>query len=183
MSYSPPDTNWHTHEYGTHQEYPHDLRCLCGGIAAASAAWPTANVALYLPVYIRAPVVVKQIWWENGSTVTGSTSADMAIYNEAGERLVETGVVTQATVDVPQVTNITDLPLAPGRYWLGLVLSNNTSTIRRWTLATDVGNVNKWFNIGQETVTAAQLPTTMTPVACTSVYIPLMGLDFIGIAM
>ncbi len=149
-----------------------------GAGAPASAVWPTALLAIFVPLYVQAPITAQQIWWDNGATITGSTSIECAVYNEAGTtKLITSGVVTHAGVSIPQAVTITGGYYLPrGRYWIGLVCANGTSTFLRFTNAAAVTNLQKLVGTSEQAMGAAALPATITFGTAAQAYIPVMGL-------
>jgi hypothetical protein len=176
MTYGPPDLEWHMPSVGPIYQNEAELRGIFAG-TNASAAWPAANVALYIPIYVRKVVTVYALFWVNGSTVAGN--ACLGLYNEAGQRIAQTGVVAQATASVPQQPSITAFQLAPGRYWAGLASTSITATFRAWNAGVTT-DATKWLGVGEEAVTAGQVPASMTPVASARNYLPLVGLRVIS---
>lgn len=102
-----------------------------GGTAAASGTYPTGNKAFYTPFLVFEPCVVKQIFFENSSAVSGNV--DVGIYDQEGNRLVSSGSTAHAGTITEQVINITDTYLDRGLYYLGFALDNVTGQIFRFT--------------------------------------------------
>jgi hypothetical protein len=105
-----------------------------GGLTArVSAAWGTANLALFVPVPCNGPFKIKRVAWENGSTASGNV--DMGVYTAEGKLVVSSGSTAQGTVNVQQVVDVTDTDIPPGLYYLALALSSATGTISgpAWT--------------------------------------------------
>lgn len=138
-----------------------------------TAVWPSANRAIFLPVEIAVPRLVKQLAWLNGAAVSGNV--DAGIYDLAGNRIVSVGGVAQTGTTTIQIADITDTMLRPGVYFLALVLDNTTGAIRRInTIGTNfmrVGGI-------QQASTAYPLPSTVTLANPASAYVPLMALAF-----
>ncbi len=160
-------------------ETSHDyaLDCLGAGVPA-SATWPTANLAIFVPIYVSAGTTVQQIYWVNGATVTASTTVECALYNEAGTtKLITSGAIIQATISVPQATTITGGYYLPrGRYWLGLVCGNNTSTFWRYSNAAAMTNMQKMIGTSEQAMGSTALPAAITFGTAAQAYIPVMGL-------
>lgn len=138
--------------------------------AHTSVAWPAANRALLVPLYITEPSTVVKLWWMNGAAVSGNV--DIGIYRVSDlSRIVSSGSTAQAGTSALQEVDITDTPLAPGTYYLGLACDNTTATFIR------LFNDLRWcraFGVVQQT-SAFPLPATAVPEACASAYVPLMG--------
>jgi hypothetical protein len=144
-----------------------------GGVTgAASAVWPTANLAIYVPFTLAIPGRVRQLGLFNGTVVSGNF--DVGIYRYDGTRLISTGSTAQAGTSALQfVAAALDLP--PGRYYLGLALDNITATVFRqsqWTAA-----MLEALGVGQQ-ASAFPLPATMTPVAPTNTNLPVAFAQF-----
>jgi len=92
----------------------------------ASRAWGTANRAIYLPVIVRSRVIVKKLWYGNGTTATGNW--DLGLYDHAGVRLLSKGSTAKATTDGQIVWDCTDTVIGPGIYYLGLASDSTTDT-------------------------------------------------------
>ncbi len=181
MTYSSPNLDWNHVSVGVGHEHHLETRIFFSG-STASAAWPANNLCLYLPIYIYKSLVVYSLWWLNGATVSGN--ACMGLYDENGNRITETTVVAQAGTSAPQEPSITSFQLAPGRYFVGLALSSTVGTVRFWnTQSASQTEANKWLGMGEETVTAAQVPTTMNPSASARGLIPILGLRTVSQAL
>jgi hypothetical protein len=90
--------------------------------AASSTAWPSANLAIYVPVRVPRPCIVKKLALANGAGVAGNF--DIGIYTSAGSRLVSTGSTAQTGVSTEQVVATTDTLLSVGLYYLATCLSS-----------------------------------------------------------
>src|SRR5690349_9987725 len=73
-----------------------------GGLTSsfASAAWPSANLAIYVPISIRYAYQVNRVFWYNGGTASGNV--DLAIYNDSLSRLWSVAVDTNSGSAVAQ---------------------------------------------------------------------------------
>jgi hypothetical protein len=98
----------------------------CAAVGAASATWPTANKAIFVPFILARSFTVVQIGFFNGSAVSGNV--DVGIYDEAGTRLVSSGSTAQSGTDAVQAFNTTDITLGPGRYYMAAAMDNTTGT-------------------------------------------------------
>lgn len=102
------------------------------GIATpASAVWPTANTAIYVPLNLPTGYLVKRLWCLNGGTAAGNI--DIGIYDAAGNRLTSSGAVAQAGTNAIQHFDITDYLLAPGSYYMAMSCSLGTATVWKST--------------------------------------------------
>lgn len=139
-------------------------------LTAASAAWPSANRAVYIPFMIGAPVTIAQMFIHNGATVSGNI--DIGIFEESGRRLVNSGATAQSGTSVLQLFNIADTLLHPGRYYMAISIDNATATLLGHTIA---GTAQKAFGV-LEQASAFSLPTLATFAASTQSFVPLVGM-------
>lgn len=94
-----------------------------------SAAWGSANQALFFPITIQTPAIAYQLWLWNGGTVSGNF--DIGLYDENGTRLVSSGATAQSGITSIQLVDIADTVLPAGTTWLAIVLNNTTGTTLR----------------------------------------------------
>lgn len=137
----------------------------------AAAAWPAANLAIYVPFVLDRQAVAAQMFWENGA-VAGTT--DVGIYDEQGTRLVSLGATTNA--GTVQLGNIADTTLPPGVYYMaGLASTATTQTY--WSGAIGVPMLRA-AGVRSQAVGAAALPATATFAAMANGYLPFVGVAF-----
>jgi hypothetical protein len=137
------------------------------GISGGGAAWPAANRAIYVPIVLPQPALLARFMVAGNST-TGND--DVGIYTQSGSLIISTGSVACAAS--LQYHNVTDTPLGPGRYYLALSHNNTGSHVR--TGGSTLLPMVRMAGVLQET-SAFGLPSTMTPEAAASVYVPLFG--------
>jgi len=87
------------------------------GSAVSSLAWPLANLALYVPIYINETVTVYEGGIGAGATAGGNF--DIGIYDAAGTRIVSSGS-TVRTASAWNVAALTDTELQPGWYYAAM---------------------------------------------------------------
>jgi hypothetical protein len=92
-----------------------------------SAAWHSANTATFIPFRVPMPVLVAQLWWWNGATVSGNV--DMGIYDRVGTRLFSIGSTAQSGTNAMQTVDVADFRLGPGQFYLAFVLNNTTGAV------------------------------------------------------
>ena len=117
MTYSPAVP----YESLTYRHYSismHDqLGSLYSNGAPSSQAWPLANLALYIPIYINEPCTIYEVGIGAGATAGGNF--DIGLYQMDGTKLQSTG--TQArTNSVWNAVNWTDLDVQPGWYYAAM---------------------------------------------------------------
>lgn len=140
--------------------------------APASATWPSANRAILCPIYIDSYGTVVKLWTANGATASGNF--DIGLYDESFARLVSIGATAQSGTAAIQAFDITDTPVRPGRYYLGISSSAATGTLVRVSPA--LGYLRA---VGMVQMASAHpLPSTVTPATVTSSYAPLAGLTY-----
>lgn len=142
--------------------------CL-GNPTLASAAWPSASLAIYIPFRSAIPVLVTHMLVLNGSTVNGNV--DIGIYDTAGTRLVSTGAVAQSGVSTVQSIDITDTLIGPGQFYLAMSHSSGTATTLRMPITADFLRV---FGCAME-ASAHPLPATATFTTIDQAYLPIIG--------
>jgi hypothetical protein len=137
----------------------------------ASAAYPTANLAIFVPFTIYNYSVATQLFSYNGATASGNI--DMGIYSADGTRLVSKGSTAQAGTSGLQAFDITDTGLAAGTYFLAVALDNTTGTL----FSTTTGLLGFGIMMGlKQTASAFALPATVTFATISNDYVPYIGL-------
>jgi len=150
-----------------------DYTAIAAGVALASATWPVANTAFYMPLIVPWPYPVRRMFWLNGSSVT-STNMDVGIYTDSGTRLFSSGSTAESGASLLQyVTLGTELILTPGRYYLALACSSTTANRGGTGVAGTVAR-NRQVGVLQE-ASALPLPATMTGAQVANAFLPFMG--------
>ncbi len=144
---------------------------------AISAAWPANNKAYYYPFRLTDHATAVQLLFMVGGTSSGNI--DVGIYDAECRLIISAGTTAMsATIDTVQEINITDTPLAPGEYFLGVACSTTGGTGFR-----AVGNDELAFGVCPvyEQATALPLPDPAVPVLCTdtAVSIWVCGIQFV----
>lgn len=139
--------------------------------ADASAVWPTAAKAIYVPFELAEPLTVVKGFWLNGATAAGNI--DIGIYKEDGTKVVSMGNTAQGTVNIIQEVDITDTFLpAPARYFMGLACSLGTATL--FSIAPTAPICKAWGIYTQATASPLPSPATFA-LDATWAYVPLFG--------
>lgn len=112
---------------GTTQMSGLGYECRACAAAPASAVWPTANKAIFVPVVVSRPMLIVQMAVLNGTVAAGNI--DVGIYDESWNRLVSKGATAQSGTSVFQLFDITDTYLTPGRYYLGVAKDDGVGTV------------------------------------------------------
>lgn len=137
--------------------------------ATASATYPTANMALYVPFWLPTPLTAIQMFVFNGATVSGNI--DVGIYAADGTRIVSSGSTAQAGTNALQAFDITDTLLGPGNYYLAIAADNTTGTQFRTTFAARHAAGQGCFT----QASAFALPATATFATVSAGSIPAFG--------
>lgn len=138
----------------------------------ASAAW-TANLLVYVPFILAAPLIVSQFFWRNGSAVAGSV--DVGIYTENGSlKLGSSGATGASGTGVIQVVDVTDFYVPSNtRLWLALGCDDAGQAFGARTLA--VAGLD-YLGVKQQAAGwSSGLPTTATFAAPSVAIVPLYG--------
>lgn len=142
---------------------------LISGFTSASAVWPAANRALYIPFIVTEEVTAYQMIFE---VAVQSGNLDVGIYNEQATRLVSSGSTPVGGAGI-QVVNITDTVLKPGVYFMAMCVDNITASFVRSSISSVV-----WLNalgVQQQAVGAVTLPDPATFANPASGYVPILA--------
>lgn len=139
---------------------------------ATSTAWPAANRAIYCPIWLPWPYLVRRLWWVNGSAAGGNW--DIGIFSVAGTRLLSSGSVAGSGNSAPQFDSGYDFLLPPGRYFLGL--AHDSTTANRVTGHGSVGPGGLRLGGLLQQDNAFPLPASMNPSAITATFMPIAGM-------
>ncbi len=150
--------------------------------APASVAYPSANLGLYIPLYVSAPGLAQGLFWQNGTAVAGNV--EVAIYDEDGNKLASSGVVAAAGVNAPQyVAFVSPVLLVTGRYYIAVMATSGSQQFLAWTTSAAATNVNRMFGIVEQAAVGGGLPAVWTPVTSARSYLPLVGVSFALVAI
>lgn len=83
----------------------------------ASTAWPSANLAIFVPMRIPVPVTVYKLVVGAGATAAGNF--DVGIYDAGGNRIVSSGATAKGA-SVEHILDITDTRIGPGLFYLAM---------------------------------------------------------------
>jgi len=145
-----------------------------GGTSSATA-WGTQYRAIYVPVRVPYPGVVKEMWVNTGST--GAGNIDVGLYDAAGTRLVSTGSTAHGAGNTLVAFEVTDTTIQAGLYYLALNNDTTTDTFRALTTSAALTMIS---GVLSETLGAVTLPATATwAVDTTLAFLPKMGALFV----
>lgn len=119
----------------THSIYstrPENNQISGNSIISTSTNWGTANLGVFVPVYIPFPYPVNRVCWGNAGVVSGNV--DFGIYGPDGGRIYSTGAIVQSGTNTVQYVSLSStLLLSPGFYYFALSCSSSTARILVWT--------------------------------------------------
>lgn len=127
-----------------------------------------------MPFLVHRPQTAYKVQWRNGATINGNI--DMGVYDEVGNRLSAIGGVAQTGAGLRQITDITDVLLRPGLYYLAMAVDNITATFL--TCAAFNSGVNLRMAGVRQQASAYPLPATATFADSTGVLIIRCALYF-----
>ena len=138
---------------------------------AAGTVYPSANLAIYIPMWVMQPLVAVQMFAYSGATV-GTNNIDVGIYDGAGNKLVSSGSTLTANASDLQVFNITDTLLGTGLHYLAVAMDGTTDTLFR--INNSIPLLRGW-GVRQQ-ASAFALPATATFAVMAQNYLPTIGL-------
>lgn len=137
-----------------------------------SGTWPSANLAIYIPVIVYQRVVITKLSVSNGSTASGNF--DVGVYTAAGTLAVSKGSTAQTGTSTEQFVDVTDTQIGPGLYYLAAAMDGTTGTTTRIAPAAPICAA---MGILTEALGSVTLPTTATwAVNQTLTYVPMLGM-------
>jgi hypothetical protein len=148
-----------------------DAMCLRANAGASGVVWPLANRALFVPIYVFAPVVAKRLLTFNGQI---GNNIDLGIYRDDLSLVVSTGTTAMSgSISTPQAVDITDTPLPAGRYYLALAINGTTGGNYRYGPTVSQSRLFGAFKMDS----AFPLPATAVPSVMVDQYLPNMGVE------
>jgi hypothetical protein len=158
----------------------HSLRThsRAGASIQASAAWPLANLGVYVPFTISIPITVYEWWWGNG-TLTTAHNIDFGIYREDFTKVQSLGPTAGATTAsvIVNTTTWTNLDLAPGAYYMAM----SDDSVRNFFGSSDAAGLYQASGCMEQTGVAT-LPSPAVPVAYTRAFLPNFGMNCYTVA-
>jgi hypothetical protein len=120
----------------------------------ASTAWPLANLAIYVPIYINEPCTIYQVG--TGAGLTAGGNFDIGLYQMDGTKVQSTG--TQArTASAWNAVDWTDLDVSPGWYYAAMAANG----VDNYCGVAPAAGLCEAFGIAEQT-TAFVLPSPAT---------------------
>jgi hypothetical protein len=136
-----------------------------------SVAWPSANLAIFVPFRLTRPMVITKLFVQNGGTVSGNI--DLGIYDASGTKIVSTGSTAQAGTNGTQSIAVTSTELGPGLYYLAIALDNTTGQVFRFTFSVCL-DICKALGLAQQ-ASAFALPANATFATIANNIVPVIG--------
>lgn len=138
---------------------------------AASAAWPSANRALFVPFRLPRQMTVYQGVVGCGSGSTGNF--DVGVYDSAGNKIVSSGATARAA-STEVVANMTDTAIGPGLFYMAVAVDGTTNIVQQVPAAVGLTKMLGVLEMGS----AYTLPATATYATVSAANIPMMALYF-----
>lgn len=141
---------------------------------SGSTAWPSANLAIFVPVIVPRQCTVYKLAIGAGATAAGNF--DVGVYDAGGNRLVSSGATAKGNA-VEHIINTTDIVIGPGLYYMALA-ADGTNNYQMWNPSgTSPIPLQKARLVGTlQMATAYTLPATATMVARTVAPVPLIAM-------
>jgi hypothetical protein len=143
--------------------------------ATSGAAWPSANVGIFVPFTTPEPVTINKLWL--GIATFAACNLDIGVFQEDGTRLVSMGTTALVNNSFNSF-DITDTTLPRGRFYIGLTV--DTVTAANFRNNNPAVGICQALGVIRDTSCAPPMSTNANPatfVATTHAYIPLMGLQ------
>ena len=134
----------------------------------STGAWHSASEAMYIPLIVTESYTITTLEWRTGSV--GSTgNYDIGIYSSDAEKLPSTRQASLGSTAFPAantttVSNIADVAVTPGLYYIAFVADNATDTVMAY--AFNAGNQSTSWGANPAIffeASAGTLPATATP--------------------
>lgn len=136
----------------------------------SAVAWPSANLAFFIPFRVKHTFTVVKMSWINGTVATDNV--DVGVYDQSGNLLVSSGSTATSGINAIQTVDITDTTLLPGLYYMAMARNGTTNTNK-------ANNTSSILSRGigvLSMATAFPLPNPATMVGSTTAYIPFIAL-------
>lgn len=145
------------------------------GATPASALWPAASEAIFVPFYVTSTATFQRGYVYNGATAAGNW--DIGIYDENQNRLASSGAIAMGTINVVQVLPFTaSVTLRPGRYYMALMNTTATATVFASAAAVTYSHHGPYIQLA----VGATLPSTATFATWVSTIHPCFAVSTLG---
>ena len=141
--------------------------------AQASVAWPSANLAMFVPMRLPIPVIVYKLAIGAGATAAGNF--DVGIYDAGGNRLASSGATAKGA-SVEHIIDIADLKIGPGLFYLAMSADGTNNYRVLLPSGTSPVPLQKTRLYGvMEAAASYVLPATVTFAAATFAPLPMIA--------
>lgn len=141
--------------------------------APVSTAWPSANLAIFIPFCLGSPVTVCKLAAGAGTTATGNF--DVGIYDSAGNKIVSSGATAKGS-SVEHIIDIADTRIGPGVYYLAMSADGTNNYVMVTPSGSSPVPLQKTRLYGVlNMATAYTLPGSATFAAASNVPFPVIG--------
>jgi hypothetical protein len=137
--------------------------------AGGRPAWPTANLALFVPFTLLEPITVKAFMWYNYAP---SGNVDAGVYDKDGNLLGSIGGIAGSGNNQIQSSAVTNFSCGPGLFYMTLVWDNTTVTMFQATSFTGGATALGLYQMAS----AYPLPAVATFATCVTERVPVMAL-------
>lgn len=157
----------HTFSISTHGQMA--LPRLAFIVTTTATAWPSADLAIFVPFRLPAPATVYKMATGTGTGSTGNF--DLGIYDSFGNKIVSAGSTAKTVASSERIIDVTDTLLHPGLYYLAMATDGTTAYQMGSTVNSAFG---KLMGLRQMT-SAFPLPATATYATYTQVVAPTLA--------
>jgi hypothetical protein len=152
-----------------------------GIMSVGSAAWPAADLAIFIPFTTPDDITARRMFWRNGTDGTGTL--DIGIYNASGTRLSSSGPTATSGSNTYQYVDIADVALSKNTVYYLAAVSSTAASGTFYRTASAYGTFDNGFPgflgvLKQESVSSSTLPATATFAAWDNHadFVPVIGL-------
>ena len=144
-----------------------------GGAFGTAAAWPSSNLAIFIPIKIGSLYIPTKMWWHNGATV-GHNNADVGIYDTQGNRIFHSGSTAVSGASALQIVSVSNVALSRGIYYMAMAVNGTTDTFYFGQAPINAISARAMgiLSVG----TSFTLPATVTLAGSTTTYFPYIGM-------
>jgi len=144
----------------------------------ASTAWPSANLAIFVPVRITNTVTAYKL--VTGAGVTAAGNFDVGIYDGAGHLLIASGATAKGN-STEHIIDIADTQLGPGLYYMAMSADGTNNYSGHTPSGATTIPLQKARLYGTlEMAAAYPLPATATFASRTTTFVPWIAMYLRG---
>jgi hypothetical protein len=152
-----------------------------GTLTAGNAAYPEADLGIFVPFSVPNDVTCRRMFWRNGAVA--DATIDVGIYGSDGTRLTSSGPTGNTGTNAWQAVDVTDQALSANTLYY-MAITNSVAgagdTLYRYTTGL-TGGGGYWGMYGvlkQASLASSTLPATATMEAWANEadYMPMFGL-------